>query len=131
MNNISIVGRLTKDVEIQKTSNGIKFARLNIAVPSEQKNSEGERLTDFFTCVVWREAAETIAKYFEKGNPIAFTGSMNSRSYEKDGAKHTIWELNVKNFYFVGGGSNNETSKPKSTNNVDTSDDEDDDGLPF
>jgi single-strand DNA-binding protein len=131
MNNISIVGRLTKDVEIQTTSNGTKFSRLNIAVQSEQKNSEGERLTDFFTCVVWREAAETIAKYFKKGNPIALAGSMNSRTYEKDGVKHTIWELNVKNFYFVGGGnSNNETSKAKTAKNTSNNDD-DDDGLPF
>ena len=141
MNNISIVGRLTKDVEIQTTASGIEFARFNVAVASEFKTPDGERQADFFICIAWRENAKNIAKYFKKGNPIGIMGSMNSRSYEKeDGSKHTVWELNVKNFAFVGS-TNEETEKAetskgskKSKNETQmqfTPVDEDDDNLPF
>lgn len=115
MNNISIVGRVTKDVEIQTTNSGIDYARFNVAVTSEMKTVDGERQADFFICVAWRETAKNIAKYFKKGYPIGITGSMNSRSYEKeDGSKQTVWELNVKNFYFVGS-SSEEQKETKST----------------
>lgn len=141
MNNISIVGRLTKDVEIQTTSSGIEFARFNVAVTSEMKTADGERQADFFICVAWRETAKNIAKYFKKGYPIALSGSMNSRSYEKtDGSKQLVWKLNVKNFYFVG--SSNEEPKETKENKSKTKTKQatqssmelepvDDDNLPF
>ena len=82
MNNISIVGRVTKDVETQTTNSGIDYARFNVAVQSERM-LDGERQADFFVCVAWRDTAKNIAKYFKKGYPIGIIGSMNSRSYEK------------------------------------------------
>lgn len=115
MNNISIVGRVTKDVELQTTNSGIEFARFNVAVQSEFKTADGERKADFFTCIAWRETAKNIAKYFKKGYPIGVVGSMNSRSYEKeDGTTQSLWELNVKTFSFVGG-SNDEEKENKQT----------------
>lgn len=138
MNNISIVGRITKDVEIQTTNSGIDYARFNVAVTSEMKTADGERQADFFICVAWRETAKNIAKYFKKGYPIGITGSMNSRSYEKeDGSKQTVWELNVKNFYFVGSSSEEpkETKSTAKTKQATQSSMElepiDDDDLPF
>ena len=142
MNNISIVGRLTKDIELSTTPTGVRYTRFNVAVPSEFKSGDGERLTDFFVCIAWREIAETIAKYFKKGYPIGVMGSMNSRSYKKeDGVNQTIWELNVKNFSFIGTLDDKEekatskqtqTSKPKTPTQMGiplTEDEEDD--LPF
>ena len=117
MNNISIVGRITKDIELQTTSSGIEFTRFNVAVQSEFKTTDGERKADFFTCIAWRENAKNIVKYFKKGYPIVIMGSMNSRSYEKeDGSTQNIWELNVKNFSFVGG-SNDEEKENNPTKN--------------
>ena len=141
MNNISIVGRLTKDVELSTTASGIEFARFNVAVASEFKSADGEKQADFFICIAWRETAKNISKYFKKGYPIGLVGSMNSRSYEKeDGSKQLVWELNVKNFSFVGS-SNDESEKPetnkgskkskKETQMQITPVDEDDDNLPF
>lgn len=138
MNNISIVGRLTKDVETQTTNSGIEYARFNVAVTSEIKTADGERQADFFICVAWRETAKNIAKYFKKGSPIGIAGSMNSRNYEKeDGSKQTVWELNVKNFYFVGSSSEEpkETKSTTKTKQATQSSMElepiDDDDLPF
>lgn len=113
MNNIAIVGRLTKDVETGTTNSGIEYARFNVAVQSEFKTADGERKADFFPCIAWRDTANNIAKYFKKGNPIGVVGSINSRTYERaDGTSQVIWEINVKNFSFVGS-SSEETSKTK------------------
>lgn len=142
MNNISIVGRLTKDIELSTTPTGIRYTRFNVAVPSEYKSKDGERATDFFVCIAWREMAETIAKYFKKGYPIGVMGSMNSRTYEKnDGTTQSIWELNVKNFSFVSTLEEREekqTSKPAQSSKSKTPSqtlipltEEDDDDLPF
>ena len=102
MNNISISGRLTKDIELSKTANGITLTRFNVAVPSEFKDENGERKADFFVCIAWRESAESIAKYFKKGSPIELWGSMNSRSYESpDRGRQTVWELNIRGWGFA------------------------------
>lgn len=101
MNNITITGRVTKDIELTQTRNGIACARFNVAV-NGGKDGNGERLTDFFSCIAWRSAAETLAKYVKKGNPISVSGSMNSRKYTNaDGFQQTIWELNIKDFTFM------------------------------
>lgn len=140
MNNISIVGRVTKDITTQTTSSGIDYVRFNVAVTSDIKTADGERGVDFFSCVAWRETANNIAKYFKKGYPIGLTGAMNSRYYEKeDGSKQIVWELNVRNFYFVGSLSeeNQETKPSKSKTKKESQAEmkldplDDDDGLPF
>ena len=139
MNNISIVGRVTKDVELQQTNSGIDFARFNVAVQSEFKTADGERKVDFFTCIAWRETAKNIAKYFKKGNFIGVIGSMNSRSYEReDGTQQQIWELNVKNFSFAGSNEEMKENEQKQTKKATSSqpeltpiDPDDDDNLPF
>ena len=119
MNNISIVGRITKDIELAQTNTGIKLCRFNVAVPSEFKDTNGEKKVDFFSCVAWKEIAERIVKYFKKGNPIGLVGSMNNREYKKqDGTLQNIWELNIKSFSFVCGQSeiaNENKQKPKET----------------
>lgn len=139
MNNISIVGRLTKDVEIETTNSGVEYARFNVAVKSEFKTADGERKTDFFTCIAWRETAKNIAKYFKKGYPIGVIGSMNSRTYEKtDGTSQLIWEINVKTFSFVGGSNDEKEEIEQSTKSKNSNSqpeltliDIEDDDLPF
>lgn len=130
MNNISIVGRITKDVELSKTTSGLEFTRFNVAVQSEFKNEDGERLADYFRCVAWRDNAKNIAKYFKKGYPIGIVGSMNCRRYEKaNGDTDSIWEVNVKNFYFVG--STNEEKEVSNNSKKNELEPIDDDNLPF
>ena len=129
MNNISIIGRLTKDPELQATNSGIEFTRFNVAVASDVKVN-GERSVDFFTCVAWRETAKNIYKFFKKGSPIGLIGSMNSRTYEKqDGGKQTIWELNIKQFSFTG--EQQEVKSKKETPQQEMIPLEDDSDIPF
>lgn len=137
MNNISISGRVVKDIELSKTVNGITLTRFNVAVPSELKDENGDRKADFFICIAWRENAESIAKYFKKGSPIELYGSMNSRSYRnKEGNTSTIWELNVKGWGF-GNQSKDENQETKSNKSKKGSQteltpiDDSDEDLPF
>ena len=136
MNNISISGRLVKDIELSRTANGTTLTRFNVAVPSELKDENGDRKADFFICIAWRENAESIAKYFKKGSPIELYGSMNSRSYVKDGKTSTIWELNVKGWGFAQT-NKDETQETKSNKSKKGSQaeltpiDESDEDLPF
>ena len=132
MNNISIVGRLTKDVTLTTTPAKVQLCRFTVAVPNESKDKNGDRQADFFICVAWRETAENIAKYFKKGYPIGIIGSMNSRKYEKEnGEIATIWELNVKNFSFVGGTFEEGAKVKKSKKKEEMTPIEDDEDLPF
>lgn len=144
MNNINIIGRLTKDVTLSTTNSGVNYARFNVAVPSEIKQQDEEPNVNFFVCVAWRNTAENIAKYCKKGRQIALTGSMESRSYQgQDGQNRTIWELNVTRATFIGSASDEEqdqepqppkTSAKKSSKKppeLEPYDPKDDDDLPF
>ena len=116
MNTISIVGRLTKDPELSKTSGGISLCRFTVASKGKNKDEDGNAISDFFLCVAWREKADTIQKYCKKGNQIQVIGSMGSRNYEdQNGVKRQIWECNVTDVEFLTTKSENggEQSKPK------------------
>ena len=109
MNKIVLVGRLTKDPELQTTNNGTSLLRFNVACKSKLRDEDGEQKVDFFVCVAWREKAELIHKYCKKGSMLQISGSMSRRSYEKqDGTKQTIWEINVEDIEFLS--STNEES---------------------
>ena len=142
MNKIILVGRLTKDPEIQATSNGTSLLRFNVACKSKFRDEDGEQKVDFFVCVAWREKAELIHKYCKKGSMLQISGSMGSRSYEKqDGTRQTIWEINVEDVEFLSSineesAENKEKTKTKSKTAPKQAeliplDDVDDDELPF
>ena len=70
MNKIILVGRLTKDPELQTTNNGTSLLRFNVACKSKMRDEDGEQKVDFFVCVAWREKAELIHKYCKKGSML-------------------------------------------------------------
>lgn len=101
MNKWCGVGRLTKDVELKTTSNQTAYCNFTLAVDRRYKDANGERQTDFINCVAWRQTAEFIYKYFHKGSRIGVTGSIQTRSYEKDGQKVFVTEVLVEEAEFV------------------------------
>ena len=82
MNKVFLIGNLTRDPELTETSGGIKICRFSIAVNRNYSGSDGERKTDFFNCVAWRNLAETVARYTKKGIKVAVSGSIELRNYE-------------------------------------------------
>lgn len=102
MNSIIIMGRLTVNPELCKTSNDISVCSFSVAVDRPCRNGD-DRQTDFFNCTAWRGTAEFISKYFSKGQMIAIEGSMQSRRYDdKDGNKRIAWEIQTGQAHFCG-----------------------------
>ena len=110
MNKVILMGRLTKDVEMRQTPNGVSLARFSIAVTRRFKNSNGEYDADFINCIAWRQTGEFIARYFQKGSMIAVVGSIQTRSWDgNDGKKQYATEVIVDEAYFTGSKSENST----------------------
>ena len=88
MNKVYLIGNLTRDPEISTTTSGISVCRMSIAVGRRFANAEGGRDTDFFNVTAWRGTADNCARFLKKGNKIAVSGSIQTRTYEKnDGTK--------------------------------------------
>ena len=107
MNVCVLLGRLTKDPELKTTQNGKSVVTFSLAVDGFKK---GE--TDFIDCVAWNATAENLAKFKKKGEQIALTGRITTRSYEdRNGNKRKAVEVTCNTIDFVGGKSNGETTK--------------------
>lgn len=101
MNKVILVGRLTRDPELRNTPSGIACCTFTVACDRRYADQSGNRQADFLNCVAWRERAEFVAKYFAKGRRIGLEGSIQTRSYEKDGQNRTVTEILVDNVEFV------------------------------
>lgn len=87
MNKVILMGRLTRDPEINRTQNDLCIARYSLAVDRRYKKDEGQD-ADFPSCVVFGKCAEFAEKYLRKGTKIALTGRLETGSYtNKDGVK--------------------------------------------
>jgi single-strand DNA-binding protein len=102
INKVILMGRLTADAELRATTTDKYVANFSIAVERDFKQN-GERQADFINLVAWNKTAEFITKYFSKGDMIAVQGTLQTRSYEKDGIKRTITEVLVEKASFCGG----------------------------
>ena len=100
-NLVSLSGRLTADPELKTTQSGISNCRICIAVNRPyQKDKEQE--ADFINVVAWRQTAEFICKYFQKGSPITVIGSMRNNNYtDSNGVKHYAMDVQADNVGFA------------------------------
>ena len=102
MNNVSLVGRLTKDPELRTISSGNTTCSFTVAVNRQFTNANGEREADFINCVVWGKQAENLCKYCTKGSQIAVTGRIQTRNYDgQDGRKVYVTEVVATNISFL------------------------------
>lgn len=102
MNNVIIVGRLTKDVELKATTSGVMVANFSLAVTRPFKNANGDYETDFINCVVYKASAETLARYTNKGDLIGVKGYIQTRNYtDKDGKKVYVTEVMAERISFL------------------------------
>lgn len=93
LNQIALVGRLVRDIEMKVGESGKKFANITLAVPRSFKNMDGEYDTDFIDCVLWDVVAKNTMDYCHKGDIIAIRGRLQSSTYEVD--KKKIYKLEV------------------------------------
>ena len=102
INNVVLVGRLTKDVELRYTPQNQATATFSLAVSRSFKNANGERETDFINCVIWRQQAENMANFTHKGSLIGITGRIQTRNYEnQQGQRVYVTEVVADSFQLL------------------------------
>lgn len=102
INNVVVVGRLTRAVDLRYTSNGTAYASFTLATDRDFKNQNGEKETDFINCVMWRKPAENLANYTKKGSLIGVSGRIQTRNYENEqGQRVYVTEVLAEKFSFL------------------------------
>ena len=94
MNTVCLIGRLVADPELRFSPAGVAVCNFRIAVDRRFKSESGEKQTDFFDVVAWRQTAEFAAKYLSKGRLVSVTGTLQQRSWvQQDGQKRSKVEV--------------------------------------
>ena len=142
LNSICLVGRLTKNAELKYVNDSMAVATFTLAVNRNFKGQNGEREADFINCVIWRQQAENLANWAEKGALIGITGRIRTRSYEnQQGQRVYVTEVVADSFQLLEFNKQNDQSQtqnhnqqpnfgrnePMQSNPMDISDDD----LPF
>lgn len=111
MNKVILVGRLVRDAELQQTPSGTSVARFTVAV-NRRFAKEGQQQADFINCIAWRQQAEFLCKYFQKGSGIQLCGSIQTRSWDgQDGTRHFATEVIADEIQFNGSKQQNEQTQ--------------------
>ena len=102
LNQITIMGRLTRDPELRRTGSGVAVASFTLAVDRDYSGKDGsEKETDFIDCVAWRGTGEFVEKHFSKGQMAVVSGRLQIRGWtDKDGNKRRTAEVVADNVYF-------------------------------
>lgn len=113
LNTVILVGRLTKDLELKYTTNGMAVGTGSIAVNREAvRNSEKVKETSFFNFSMFGKIAESLKVYMTKGKQICLQGALKQRTWnDENGGKHSVVEIIVENVQLLGGGSQNNQSQ--------------------
>lgn len=136
INNVVLVGRMTRDAELRYTPSNQPVGSFTLAVNRNFKNAAGDREADFINCVIWGSQAEKLANWAKKGALIGVTGRMQSRSYDnQQGQRVYVTEVVAGSFQLLESRGNQEANRgsldshepPFHGDPMDVSDD----GLPF
>lgn len=103
LNQIILVGRLVRDITVNKSDNGTKVATISLAIPRSFKNMEGTYDTDFIDCVAFDNIATNTSEYCNKGDIIGVKGRMQSRVVEEGDTKKTVVEIIAEKVTFLSG----------------------------
>ncbi|AIM25020.1 single-stranded DNA-binding protein Ssb [Melissococcus plutonius] len=119
INNVVLVGRLTKDPDLRYTSGDSAVATFTLAVNRNFKNQNGDREADFVNCVIWRKPAETLANYACKGTLLGVVGRIQSRSYEnQQGQRVYVTEVVCDNFQLLESKNTRESQNKQDRDNL-------------
>ena len=113
LNQVILVGRLTKDPEVVKTDSGKKISTVTLAVQRSFKNSNGIYETDFINCVLWEAIASNTSEYCHKGDIVGVKGRLQTRTYEKeDKTTHYVIEVVAEKVTFLSNKKTEEQENP-------------------
>jgi single-strand DNA-binding protein len=113
LNVVAIMGRLVADPELRTTPAGHSVCSFRIACDRSYVQQGQERQADFIDIVAWRQQADFVSKYFQKGSMIAVEGSLQTRNYQdKNGNSRTAVEVVANNISFAGAKRQDSQSAP-------------------
>lgn len=102
INNVVLVGRMTKEAELRYTPSNIAVATFTLAVNRDFKGENGEREADFINVVLWRQAAENLANWAKKGSLVGVTGRIQTRNYDnQQGQRVYVTEVVADRFQLL------------------------------
>lgn len=110
LNKVILFGRLTKDPDFRQTQSGTAVCRFTVACDRAFANKEtGKREADFIECQAWKQTAEFVSRYFQKGSAITVDGSLRNNNYtDNNGVKHYGYVVMADNVGFGGSKSDNQ-----------------------
>ena len=115
---ILFIGRLTRDVDMKTTPNGVQVASFTVAVDRKQKNKDGEKVSEFYNCVAWRQLAEVCSKFLSKGKKVYIEGEPQPRLYTaKDGSTKMSLDVQVESVEFLSPKSESSEEQPNTDAN--------------
>ncbi|SDI45489.1 single-stranded DNA-binding protein [Natribacillus halophilus] len=102
LNQVTLIGRLTKDPELMFTNSGVAYVKLFLAVQRPFKNNEGVNDVDFIPCIIWRKRAENTVNYCRKGSLVSVTGRIQIRQFtNKDDERVFMTEVVGEDLRFL------------------------------
>lgn len=117
INNVVLVGRMTRDAELRYTPQNQAVATFSLAVNRNFKNQNGERDADFINCVIWRQQAENLANWAKKGALIGIIGRIQTRNYEnQQGQRVYVTEVVADSFQLLEFNKQNNQGQSQSHN---------------
>lgn len=110
INNVTLVGRVVRDIEVKTTNSGKEVASFALAVDGYGKDAPA----NFIDCVAWGKAAEILGQYATKGKQIGITGRIQTRNWEKDDIKRKATEVVIDQFQLLGSKGDGSAAAPAS-----------------
>lgn len=93
INRVVLVGRITRDPELRRTSTGTAVVSFTLACDNRFASKDGERGADFISCIAWNNTAEVMEKYVHKGDLLGIDGRIQTRNYESNGKRVYVTEV--------------------------------------
>jgi single-strand DNA-binding protein len=102
INQVTLVGRLTKDPDLKSTTEGTPVTQVTLAVNRNFRNHNGEIDADFIQCTLWRKAAENTAQFCRRGSVVGITGRLQTRHYDnREGKRIYVTEVVAESIRFL------------------------------
>lgn len=113
MNQVNIIGRLTKDPQESATTSGMTVARFSVAIDRGKDKDGKDKGADYISCAAFGKTAEFICKWLKKGRNVGITGHLQSGNYEKDGQTHYTTTVIVDKVTMIDWGDKTEKAEDK------------------
>lgn len=123
INHVTLVGRLTRDIEIRKTNSNVSWCNFSLAVDRRfSSNQDNQNQADFINCVAWRQSADFLGNYASKGTIVAVEGRIQTRNYDGPNGKVYVTEVVAESVQIISnrtgnnaGTGNYQSEAPKQT----------------